>query len=1099
MGGVCSFRGRGSQVNAGSILDRVISQASDEDQCLLYRLANYKKGGELIESYNQGGQFEVEKLIREQFGVLMYADGKGQVINRAEYLRWKFRDLEQVVLPIEASLSQFDPLAQWNDHEACWQMQYRGSLGETLLHVLIICDTRIHTRVARILLKCFPRLAIDVVEGEEYLGASALHLAIAYNNNELVQDLVEAGAIISQRAIGSFFLPRDQQRTNPAKNTDYEGLAYLGEYPLAWAACCANESVYNLLLDSGADPDEQDSFGNMILHMVVVCDKLDMFGYALRHPKLPARNGIVNAAGLTPLTLACQLGRAEVFREMLELSAREFWRYSNITCSAYPLNALDTLLPDGRTNWNSALFIILNGTKEEHLDMLDGGIIQRLLEEKWKTFARFLKRLIILAFHLTSLSLAVYLRPSNTDAQLLKWPEEITEVARTIAECITVLGVLSYILVQLGGEIINIGLLSFMKQLSHEPAKLIFLISNLLILACIPCRLAGNRHAEDAILIVAVPGSWFLLMFFAGAVRLTGPFVTMVYSMITGDMLTFGIIYMVVLFGFCQSFYFLYKGFPGVKSSLYSSYHSTWMALFQITLGDYNYTDLSYTTYPNLSKMVFAIFMVLVPILLLNMLIAMMGNTYAHVIEQSEKEWVKQWAKIVVSLERAVSQKDAQNYLQEYSIKLGPGDDPNNPAAEQRGVLIIKSKSKTKAKQRKGAVANWKRVGKVTINELKKRGLTGEELRRIMWGRASFSTPVRVSPKGVEPQVSVVTAGFGDALTTALDVMTFAHDLDLSTATEGIPTNIDAKQSKPKSATKETKSTVNNQQNVTTNIEPLKSTTENVDDQANNPREKKVTSQAATVHEMNLKNANHSSVTEDFQDPLLELVIASENTNDPETLLEIAKRAAAGFETETSSKINLQILEQFTMTKISMDEKVNVTRKQYFVESSDNDFGGDNLLGTEARLRRIRSANNRFITTRRRSRNVDDDLSSTSSTSMDRNPRYQSLLNGHENSIDRPIESRECSIEAINSQIKQNGPCETMKAKVQKKRPKTARNRVSPKEIEKAGPRRRESIERNKAVSPATSPTDPLEPWSTRGIKDMNTILAWEETAPDSP
>lgn len=39
-------------------------------------------------------------------------------------------------------------------------------------------------------------------------------------------------------------------------------------------------------------------------------------------------------------------------------------------------------------DWNSALFIILNGTKEEHLDMLDGGIIQKLLEEKWKTFAR---------------------------------------------------------------------------------------------------------------------------------------------------------------------------------------------------------------------------------------------------------------------------------------------------------------------------------------------------------------------------------------------------------------------------------------------------------------------------------------------------------------------------------------------------------------------------------------------------------------------------------------------------------------------------------------------------------------------------------------
>lgn len=70
------------------------------------------------------------------------------------------------------------------------------------------------------------------------------------------------------------------------------------------------------------------------------------------------------------------------------------------------------------------------------------------------------------------------------------------------------------------------------------------------------------------------------------------------------------------------------------------------MALIPLHLSAYvhvlQYADLSNTTYPILSKSVFAIFMVLVPILLLNMLIAMMGNTYAHVIEQSEKEFVKQ-------------------------------------------------------------------------------------------------------------------------------------------------------------------------------------------------------------------------------------------------------------------------------------------------------------------------------------------------------------------------------------------------------------------------------------------------------------------------
>lgn len=201
----CSFSKE--DINAGSILDRVISQASNEDDCLLYRLANYKKGGELVDAYTSGGQAKVEKFIREQFSGFMYNDGEGQIINRSEYLRWRFRNQHQVgnpflsftsklpthwaviifeftkisslssffnniqvVLPIEACLSRHDPLSKWIDHEACWQMRYRGSLGETLLHVLIICDTKTHTKLARLLLKCFSRLSIDCVEGEEYLG-----------------------------------------------------------------------------------------------------------------------------------------------------------------------------------------------------------------------------------------------------------------------------------------------------------------------------------------------------------------------------------------------------------------------------------------------------------------------------------------------------------------------------------------------------------------------------------------------------------------------------------------------------------------------------------------------------------------------------------------------------------------------------------------------------------------------------------------------------------------------------------------------------------------------------------------------------------------
>ena len=40
------------------------------------------------------------------------------------------------------------------------------------------------------------------------------------------------------------------------------------------------------------------------------------------------------------------------------------------------------------SDWGSAMMIILAGTKEEHLNMLEGGIIAKLLEEKWATFAQ---------------------------------------------------------------------------------------------------------------------------------------------------------------------------------------------------------------------------------------------------------------------------------------------------------------------------------------------------------------------------------------------------------------------------------------------------------------------------------------------------------------------------------------------------------------------------------------------------------------------------------------------------------------------------------------------------------------------------------------
>lgn len=58
---------------------------------------------------------------------------------------------------------------------------------------------------------------------------------------------------------------------------------------------------------------------------------------------------------------------------------------------------------------------ITDGETEEHLEMLEGGVIRQLLEEKWKTYARrrFFERLVLAVLHLICLSVAIYTRPGT--------------------------------------------------------------------------------------------------------------------------------------------------------------------------------------------------------------------------------------------------------------------------------------------------------------------------------------------------------------------------------------------------------------------------------------------------------------------------------------------------------------------------------------------------------------------------------------------------------------------------------------------------------------------------------------------------------------
>lgn len=686
-----------------SVVASTVKSQGDAASKELYHLVTLGDGGELVrltklarwtKNYSQ-----LDEAIRTEVGKFLYNGGEGKKVPFTELVQIRNKDREKSIKVSKDKQKKANELAMidmvTDDNylhnkpdrkyrDVCWDLDKRGTVGETILHLCLLNASQIHADLAKRLLQIYPNMINDIYVGEEYYGEAILHIAIVNEDPAMVKFLLDNGADYELRACGNFFCPDDQKdsRTDSMDhewvdvcvNTNYVGYVYWGEYPLSFAACLGQEECVRLLLAKGADPNLQDTNGNTVLHMLVIHDRKQMFDLICSHG---GRLDIKNRQNLTPLTLACKLARKDMYEHILEKERQIFWIYGSVTSAGYPLAHIDTISPTGEINTDSALNLIVYGTEEGHLDMVD-GLIVNLLEEKWKIFARyrFYRRFLAFFLYFMMFVTAFALRrghdlcafrndtsdlsgcsqtgPNRTiDPCYLLQPYRNEDVARLVLEALVVVGAMIYLFLAMK-EIYHQGFHIFFTTLMGAPAKALLLLSCIFVLSMLPGRAFCAHEYEDVMGVLAILCTAPYFLFFCRGFRIVGPFVVMIYKMIRGDLLRFFIIYAVFVVGFSQAMFIPFRG----QNVVFSDWMDSIAGLFSMSVGEfedlYAYFEDLPTPFSQLTKIIFIVYMIMVTLLLVNMLIAMMGNTY-ELVSNTQKEWFRQWANIVLMMEQSVT------------------------------------------------------------------------------------------------------------------------------------------------------------------------------------------------------------------------------------------------------------------------------------------------------------------------------------------------------------------------------------------------------------------------------------------------------------
>ncbi|XP_053566091.1 transient receptor potential cation channel subfamily V member 6-like [Bombina bombina] len=530
---------------------------------------------------------------------------------------------------------------------------FRGNLGETILHAAILNGKK---EVMKVILEHVPSLINEPMTSHKYKGETALHIAILKQDVETVTLLLKCGAdVINAQASGACFIP------------GIDCLCYFGEYPLSFAACTGNEEITKLLIDYGAPLHAQDSLGNTVFHILVLQQNKEM-AYQMYDMILTlvaikdchCVEKLQNNEGFTPLKLAANEGNIEMFSYLVKKQKKTYWTIGTITYSIYDLTDIDTWMTQ-----NSVLDIITSNQKPQVRQLVDVTPVKELLRQKWNSFGykNFLIWMFSYLVYMVIFTTVCMFRPLKplisanldnitimTQKSLSESYEKKEDFLRLAGEIITLLGAIIILFSEIP-LLIKLGPKNYIGNTSTGgPFSILMVAYSLLIFSAAILRILG--HDEEAIpLSLALIIGWCNTVYFARGFRMLGQFSIMIQKIFFSDLLCWFCLAFIIILGFSSAFYIMCQTLELESNFYFKDFSKSLYTAVEMMMGLTNLLLPSETSYP-LLYITYSVYMVFVYLLLLNMLIAMMEDTYWRIAHEREELWKIQVASAILVLER---------------------------------------------------------------------------------------------------------------------------------------------------------------------------------------------------------------------------------------------------------------------------------------------------------------------------------------------------------------------------------------------------------------------------------------------------------------